>query len=67
MVAVDVTLAAPLEAEPAELDGVATIMARALTEGTDKHSAEEFAAELVVWLIPVVVLLGIAYLVTATA
>ncbi|TQM77129.1 hypothetical protein FHX40_3882 [Thermopolyspora flexuosa] len=28
---------------------------------------KEFAAELVVWLIPVVLLLGIAYLVTATA
>lgn len=46
VVAVDVTLPAPLEAEPAGLDGVATIMARALTEGTDKHSAEEFTAEL---------------------
>ncbi|CAM5707467.1 hypothetical protein SHIRM173S_01966 [Streptomyces hirsutus] len=28
------------------LDGVATITARAFSEGTDKHSAEEFAAEL---------------------
>ncbi|WP_120727604.1 M16 family metallopeptidase [Streptomyces hundungensis] len=46
VVAVEIFLAAPLEAEPAGLDGVATIMARALTEGTDKHSAEEFAAEL---------------------
>ncbi|MFE9405097.1 M16 family metallopeptidase [Streptomyces sp. NPDC006530] len=46
VVAVEIFLAAPLEAEPEGLDGVATIMARALTEGTDKHSAEEFAAEL---------------------
>ncbi|MFE9121946.1 M16 family metallopeptidase [Streptomyces sp. NPDC007172] len=46
VVAVEVFLAAPLDAEPEGLDGVATIMARALTEGTDKHSAEEFAAEL---------------------
>lgn len=46
VVAVEVNLVAPLEAEPAGLDGVATIMARGLAEGTDKHSAEEFAAEL---------------------
>ncbi|TDF43945.1 insulinase family protein [Streptomyces sp. WAC05374] len=46
VVAVEIFLAAPLEAEPQGLDGVATIMARALSEGTDKHSAEEFAAEL---------------------
>ncbi|MFJ9037706.1 M16 family metallopeptidase [Streptomyces sp. NPDC102406] len=46
VVAVEVNLDAPLEAEPAGLDGVATIMARAFNEGTDKHSAEEFAAEL---------------------
>ncbi|MFF4516994.1 M16 family metallopeptidase [Streptomyces mirabilis] len=46
VVAVEVLLAAPLEAEPAGLDGVATIMARAFSEGTDKLSAEEFAAEL---------------------
>lgn len=46
VVAVEVSLAAPLDAEPEGLDGVATIMARALSEGTDKHSAEEFAAEL---------------------
>lgn len=46
VVAVEVLLAAPLDAEPEGLDGVATIMARALSEGTDKHSAEEFAAEL---------------------
>ncbi|MFD8567410.1 M16 family metallopeptidase [Streptomyces sp. NPDC057694] len=46
VVAVEVNLEAPLEAEPKGLDGVATIMARAFNEGTDKHSAEEFAAEL---------------------
>ncbi|MFF7333710.1 insulinase family protein [Streptomyces sp. NPDC008150] len=46
IVAVEVLLDAPLDAEPAGLDGIATIMARAFSEGTDKHSAEEFAAEL---------------------
>jgi predicted Zn-dependent peptidase len=46
VVAVEVFLDAPLEAEPAAVEGVATIMARAFSEGTDKHSAEEFAAEL---------------------
>ncbi|WP_428957514.1 M16 family metallopeptidase [Streptomyces sp. cg35] len=46
VVAVEINLDAPLDAEPAGLDGVATIMARAFNEGTDKHSAEEFAAEL---------------------
>ncbi|MFK4146853.1 M16 family metallopeptidase [Streptomyces sp. NPDC004065] len=46
VVAVEVLLDAPLDAEPAGLDGVATIMARAFSEGTDKHSAEEYAAEL---------------------
>ncbi|MEU5464402.1 pitrilysin family protein [Streptomyces althioticus] len=46
VVAVEVVLGAPLDAEPEDLDGVATIMARAFSEGTDKHSAEEFAAEL---------------------
>ncbi|MCP3818556.1 insulinase family protein [Streptomyces sp. A3M-1-3] len=46
VVAVEIILDAPLDAEPEGLDGVATIMARALSEGTDKHTAEEFAAEL---------------------
>ncbi|MFJ2257357.1 M16 family metallopeptidase [Streptomyces sp. NPDC087844] len=46
VVAVEILLDAPLEAEPKGLDGIATIMARAFSEGTDKHSAEEFAAEL---------------------
>lgn len=46
VIAVEVQLDAPLDAEPKGLDGVSTIMARAFNEGTDKHSAEEFAAEL---------------------
>ncbi|MFJ1598440.1 M16 family metallopeptidase [Streptomyces sp. NPDC088261] len=46
VVAVEINLDAPLDAEPEGLDGIATIMARALSEGTDKHTAEEFAAEL---------------------
>ena len=46
VVAVEISLNAPLYAEPARLDGVATIMARALSEGTDKLDAEEFADEL---------------------
>ncbi|MFG2298065.1 M16 family metallopeptidase [Streptomyces sp. NPDC048603] len=46
VVAVEIFLEAPLDAEPEDLDGVAAIMARALSEGTDKHSAEEFAAAL---------------------
>ncbi|WP_107470820.1 M16 family metallopeptidase [Streptomyces sp. ERV7] len=46
VVAVEIFLTAPLDAEPAGLDGVATIMARAFSEGTDKRSAEEFAADL---------------------
>jgi predicted Zn-dependent peptidase len=46
VIAVEVLLDSPLEAEPEGLDGLATIMARAFSEGTDKHSAEEFAAEL---------------------
>ncbi|MFF0436352.1 M16 family metallopeptidase [Streptomyces sp. NPDC004327] len=46
VVAVEIFLDAPLDAEPEGLDGVATIMARALSEGTDRHSAEEYAAEL---------------------
>ncbi|MCX4642626.1 M16 family metallopeptidase [Streptomyces sp. NPDC055059] len=46
VVAIEIHLEAPLDAEPAGLDGVATIMARAFSEGTDKLAAEEFAAEL---------------------
>ena len=46
VIAVELSVAVPLAAEPAGLEGVATIMARALNEGTDRHTAEEFAAEL---------------------
>ncbi|WP_156725592.1 M16 family metallopeptidase [Streptomyces apocyni] len=46
VVAVELNLDAPLDTEPDGLDGIATIMARAFSEGTDRHSAEEFAAEL---------------------
>ncbi|MFC1414200.1 M16 family metallopeptidase [Streptacidiphilus sp. N1-12] len=46
LVAVELILDAPLSAEPAGLDGVATILARAFSEGTRDLSAEEFAAEL---------------------
>lgn len=46
LVAVEVLLDAPLAAEPEGLDGIAAILARALNEGTDTLTAEEFAAEL---------------------
>ncbi|MFE2412268.1 M16 family metallopeptidase [Kitasatospora sp. NPDC059408] len=46
LVAVEVLVDAPLAAEPAGLDGVAAILARALSEGTDTLTAEEFAGEL---------------------
>jgi predicted Zn-dependent peptidase len=46
LVAVELLLDAPLAAEPDGLDGVATILARAFSEGTDTLTAEEFAAEL---------------------
>lgn len=46
VVAVELLLDAPLDAEPDGLDGVATIMARAFSEGTDTMDAETFAAEL---------------------
>ncbi|WP_425581358.1 M16 family metallopeptidase [Streptomyces sodiiphilus] len=46
VIAVEVCVPAPLAAEPEGLEGVATITARALAEGTDRHTAEEFAAEL---------------------
>ncbi|WP_035797620.1 M16 family metallopeptidase [Kitasatospora mediocidica] len=46
LVAVDVLVDAPLAAEPTELEGVATVLARALNEGTDTLTAEEFAGEL---------------------
>ncbi|GAA1663906.1 pitrilysin family protein [Kribbella yunnanensis] len=43
---VRVTVAMPLFAEPRELEGVATIMSRTLDEGTELHSANDFAAAL---------------------
>jgi predicted Zn-dependent peptidase len=46
LVAAELLLDAPLAAEPAGLDGVATILARAFNEGTETLSAEEFAGEL---------------------
>ncbi|MGW4383466.1 M16 family metallopeptidase [Kitasatospora sp. NPDC004531] len=46
LVAVDMVLDVPLAAEPEGLDGVASIMTRALSEGTDTLTAEQFAAEL---------------------
>jgi predicted Zn-dependent peptidase len=44
--AVQICLDLSLDAEPDGLDGVATIMMRALSQGTAHHTAEEFAAEL---------------------
>jgi predicted Zn-dependent peptidase len=44
--AVEICLNLPLDVEPRGLDGIATIMVDALSEGTGKHTAEEFAAEL---------------------
>ena len=46
VVAVEICLDVPLEVEPEGLDGIATIMVDALSQGTSKHGAEEFAAEL---------------------
>jgi predicted Zn-dependent peptidase len=46
VVAVEICLDMPLDAEPDGLDGIATIMVDALSEGTSRRSAEEFAAEL---------------------
>ncbi len=46
LVAVEICLDAPLDAEPDGLDGIAAIMVRALSQGTVRRSAEEFAAEL---------------------
>jgi zinc protease len=43
VVSVRTALPVPLSVEPVEVEGVATIMARLLDEGTDQHSAEEFA------------------------
>jgi Insulinase (Peptidase family M16) len=46
VVAVEIGLDIPLDAEPDGLDGIATIMARALSQGTATHTAEEFTAEM---------------------
>jgi predicted Zn-dependent peptidase len=46
VVAVEICLDAPLDAEPDGLDGIATIMVHGLSEGCGPYSAEEFAAEL---------------------
>jgi predicted Zn-dependent peptidase len=46
VVAVQICLDMPLAAEPGGLDGIAAIMMSALSEGTSKHTAEEFAAEM---------------------
>ncbi|MFJ8045322.1 M16 family metallopeptidase [Kitasatospora sp. NPDC096147] len=46
LVAVELQLDAPLAAEPDGLDGIANILARALSEGTDTLTAEQFAGEL---------------------
>jgi zinc protease len=43
---VRVTLLMPLQAEPRDREGIATIMARTLDEGTQLRSANEFAAAL---------------------
>jgi predicted Zn-dependent peptidase len=46
VIAVEVCLDAPLDAEPDGLDGIATIAVHSLSEGCGPYSAEEFAAEL---------------------
>jgi predicted Zn-dependent peptidase len=46
VVAVELGLDVPLDVEPDGLDGIATIMADALSQGTSEHPAEDFAAEL---------------------
>jgi predicted Zn-dependent peptidase len=46
VVAVEICLDTPLDAEPEGLDGIETIMVNALSQGTGQRSAEEFAAEL---------------------
>ena len=43
VVSVRTVLPVPLSVEPREVEGVATIMSRLLDEGTDQHTAEEFA------------------------
>ena len=43
VISVRLAVPLPLEREPRELEGIGTIMARTLDEGTDRHTAEEFA------------------------
>ena len=42
----EICLDVPLDAEPDGLDGIATIMVDALSQGAGQYTAEEFAAEL---------------------
>ena len=46
LVAVEIGLDVPLDAEPSGLDGVASIMVNALSQGAGEYTAEEFSAEL---------------------
>ena len=46
VVAVEISLGVPLDAEPHGLDGIAAIMVDGLSQGTATHTAEEFTAEL---------------------
>jgi len=46
VVAVEISLDVPLDAEPHGLDGIAAIMADGLSQGTATHTAEEFTFEL---------------------
>jgi predicted Zn-dependent peptidase len=46
VIAVEICLDAPLDVEPDGLDGIATIMVHALSEGCGPYSAEDYAAEL---------------------
>ncbi len=43
VISVRLAVPMPLHREPRELEGIATIMARTLDEGTQRHTAEEFA------------------------
>jgi zinc protease len=43
VISVRVAVPMPLDREPREREGIATIMARTLDEGTARHTAEEFA------------------------
>jgi len=43
VISVRLAVPMPLDREPRDLEGIATIMARTLDEGTARHTAEEFA------------------------